>query len=80
MKYSLVQALNINSNDQKSNFKEKLSRKTLEYEVCCIGTLKVTDRKAREGRNPQTGEKIKIAARKAIAFSASSALKESVNS
>ena len=45
-----------------------------------IGTLKVTDRKAREGRNPQTGEKISIAAHKAVAFSACSALKNTVNS
>ncbi len=45
-----------------------------------IGTLKVSERKAREGRNPQTGEKIAIAAHKAVSFMASSALKNSVNS
>ncbi|MBO4335569.1 MAG: hypothetical protein J5846_07035 [Desulfovibrio sp.] len=33
VKYSLDHALNIGSNAQKSNLKEKLSRKTLEYEV-----------------------------------------------
>jgi DNA-binding protein HU-beta len=38
----------------------------------------VRERKAREGRNPQTGEKMKIAASKVPAFSAGNALKEAV--
>lgn len=40
-----------------------------------IGTLRIEQREAREGRNPRTGAKIKIAARKAVSFSASSDLK-----
>ena len=36
-------------------------------------------RAAREGRNPRTGETVKIAARKAVTFKAGSALKEAVN-
>ena len=47
--------------------------------VTGFGTFNVTKRKAREGRNPQTGEKVKIAARKAVTFKAGSALKETVN-
>ena len=44
-----------------------------------FGTFAISNRKAREGRNPQTGEKVKIAARKAVSFKAGSALKEAVN-
>jgi DNA-binding protein HU-beta len=38
----------------------------------------VRERKAREGRNPSTGEKIAIAASKAPAFKAGKALKDRV--
>jgi nucleoid DNA-binding protein len=38
----------------------------------------VRERKAREGRNPQTGQKMRIAAQKVPAFSAGNALKEAV--
>ena len=44
-----------------------------------FGTFKVSARKARQGRNPRTGEVIKIAASKVPVFSAGSALKEAVN-
>lgn len=44
-----------------------------------FGSFVVTDRAAREGRNPLTGEKIKIKASKAIGFKACAALKEAVN-
>ena len=44
-----------------------------------FGTFSITDRQARTGRNPQTGEPIKIAAKKAIKFSAGKTLKEAVN-
>lgn len=44
-----------------------------------FGTFEVKDRAARDGRNPKTGEKLTIAARKAITFSAGKELKETVN-
>ena len=44
-----------------------------------FGTFEVKSVAAREGRNPQTGETIKIAASKKPAFSASKALKDAVN-
>ena len=44
-----------------------------------FGTFKVSNRAARTGRNPQTGEAIKIAAAKLPAFKASPAFKEFVN-
>ena len=44
-----------------------------------FGTFKVVKRKARTGRNPQTGAEIKIAASKAPKFVAGKALKDAVN-
>lgn len=44
-----------------------------------FGTFGVSERKAREGRNPRTGETVTIAARKAVTFKAGSALKDAVN-
>jgi nucleoid DNA-binding protein len=43
-----------------------------------FGSFVVRSRKAREGRNPKTGEKIKIAARKVPAFVAGRSLKDAV--
>lgn len=44
-----------------------------------FGTFEVADRPAREGRNPRTGETMKIAASKAPKFKAGKALKDVVN-
>lgn len=43
-----------------------------------FGTFKVDKRKARKGRNPQTGEEIKIKAKKVPKFVAGKALKDAV--
>ena len=44
-----------------------------------FGTFEVATREAREGRNPRTGETMKIAASKAPKFKAGKALKDMVN-
>ncbi len=44
-----------------------------------FGTFEVSERAAREGRNPQTGATMKIAASKAPKFKAGKALKDLVN-
>lgn len=44
-----------------------------------FGTFDVRNRAARKGRNPQTGEEIKIKASKAPVFKAGKALKDTVN-
>lgn len=44
-----------------------------------FGTFDVIEKAAREGRNPSTGKKIKIAACKAPKFKAGKALKDAVN-
>ena len=43
-----------------------------------FGTFEVRDRKERQGKNPQTGEAITIAAAKVPAFKAGKGLKEAV--
>jgi DNA-binding protein HU-beta len=43
-----------------------------------FGTFSTVDRAARTGRNPQTGKKIKIAAKKIVKFKAGKALAGSV--
>lgn len=44
-----------------------------------FGTFKTSVRKARMGRNPQTGAAVKIPRRKVARFSAGKALKDSLN-
>ena len=46
--------------------------------IAGFGVFRVADRKAREGRNPKTGETVHIKASKAPKFRASKVLKESV--
>lgn len=44
-----------------------------------FGTFEVSERAAREGRNPQTGETMNIAASKSPKFKAGKALKDALN-
>ena len=48
-------------------------------QLVVFGTFEVSERAAREGRNPQTGDVMKIAASKAPKFKAGKALKDLVN-
>ena len=78
---------------EKSGFSRKDSEKALNAVIASItdaltsgdkvqivgfGTFEVRERAAREGVNPRTGDKIKIAASKVPAFKAGSALKDAV--
>ena len=49
-----------------------------EVQIIGFGKFYVREQKARDGRNPQTGEKIRIPAQKVPAFSVGNSLKESV--
>ena len=49
-----------------------------EVQLPSFGKFYVREQKAREGRNPQSGEKMQIGARKVPAFKAGKALKESI--
>ena len=79
---------------EQSGFSKKDSEKALNAVVSAItdalvkgdkvqivgfGTFEVSERAAREGRNPQTGATMKIAATKAPKFKAGKALKDLVN-
>lgn len=83
----------INSVAQKAEFSKKDADKAVSAVIAAIsesltagekvqlvgfGTFEVRDRAAREGKNPATGEKIKIAATKVPAFKAGKALKDAV--
>ena len=48
-------------------------------QVVGFGTFEVSERAAREGRNPQTGKTMKIDACKAPKFKAGQALKDALN-
>jgi len=56
----------------------KEARKTGIFVVPGLGRLKKVNRKARMGRNPQTGEPIKIAAKTTAKFYLSKAVKDSI--
>jgi len=49
-----------------------------EVRITGFGKFSVKERRAREGRNPQTGQKMKIAASRVPSFSAGNALKEAI--
>ncbi|MBM4327365.1 MAG: HU family DNA-binding protein [Deltaproteobacteria bacterium] len=57
---------------------DALKKKEGRIRVADLGTFKVVKKKARTGVNPQTRQKIKIAATKVPRFSPSRALKEAV--
>ena len=54
----------------------KRARKDGKYVIGTFGTFAVTKRAARKGRNPRTGEEIKIKASKSLRFRPSSGLKD----
>lgn len=58
--------------------KDELSKGN-KVSVAGFGTFKISERAAREGRNPLTGEKIQIAASKNVGFKAGTELKAKVN-
>ncbi|MEJ2099185.1 MAG: HU family DNA-binding protein [Desulfobacterales bacterium] len=57
----------------------KALKKSDPVTIVGFGTFKVSKRKARKGRNPKTGEEIKIKASKAPKFVASKAFKDVLN-
>ena len=54
-------------------------KKGEKIQVVGFGTFEVSERAAREGRNPQTGETMTIKASKSPKFKAGKALKDSLN-
>jgi DNA-binding protein HU-beta len=58
---------------------EKSLKKGDRISLVGFGSFSVSKRAAREGRNPQTGKTIKIAAKKVVKFKAGSDLQKAVN-
>ncbi|KAA3634305.1 MAG: HU family DNA-binding protein [Proteobacteria bacterium] len=88
-KSELVDALAASANLSKSDSAEVLDQlvgiitNTLQtggsVSISGFGTFSISDRAARTGRNPQTGEAINIPAAKIPKFKAGKALKDAVN-
>ncbi len=57
---------------------KKALKKNQKVTLVGFGTFSVTKRKARKGRNPQTGETIKIPATKAPKFTPGKGLKDAI--
>lgn len=57
---------------------ESLTRESI-CKLDWLGSLKVVDRAARQGRNPATGEAMQIPAHKTVKFSPSKKFKEMIN-
>ncbi|MCX5840432.1 MAG: HU family DNA-binding protein [Deltaproteobacteria bacterium] len=57
---------------------KKTLKKKGKVSLVGFGTFRVAKRKARKGRNPQTGKEIKIAAKNVPKFTAGKALKDIV--
>jgi nucleoid DNA-binding protein len=57
----------------------KTLKKKVSVSITGFGTFKVVKRQARKGRNPKTGEEIKIKAKNSPKFIPGKALKDSLN-
>jgi len=61
-----------------NTMKETLGRGE-KIKITGFGNFELRDKRARNGRNPQTGKVIEISARRVLTFKASQALKNAVN-
>ena len=60
------------------NVTQALKKKNGKVTLVGFGTFKKVYRKARKGRNPQTGEQIKIKGRNTVTFKAGKTLKDKI--
>ena len=59
--------------------KKGLKKRNSKVTLVGFGSFAPSQRSARTGRNPRTGEKIKIPASKGVRFTAGAALKKAIN-
>ena len=88
-KAELVAAVAAKTGDTKKSAEETINafvdvvtaslKKGEKVQLVGFGSFEVRKRAARKGRNPQTGEEIRIAASKAPTFKAGKVLKDAVN-
>ncbi|TMA61256.1 MAG: HU family DNA-binding protein [Deltaproteobacteria bacterium] len=60
------------------DFVTKTVKKEKTLKIATLGTFRLRQLKARTGRNPQTGEPIKIPARKKVGFTPARVFKEAI--
>ena len=60
------------------NVTQALKKKNSKVTLVGFGTFKKVYRKTRKGRNPQTGQQIKIKGRNTVTFKAGKTLKETI--
>ena len=76
---AMAEATELSKKDAEAALKAFEMKKGEKVQLVGFGTFEVSERAAREGRNPQTGETMTIAASKSPKFKAGKALKDAVN-
>ena len=82
---AMAEAAEISKKDAEKTMKDCMDvvadelKKGGKVQLVGFGTFEVSERPAREGRNPQTGQTMQIAASKAPKFKAGKALKDALN-
>ena len=79
---AMAKETNLSKKDVLKSFVDVVSKELKnggKIQLVGFGTFEVSERAAREGRNPQTGETMKIEASKSPKFKAGKALKDMVN-
>ena len=82
---AMAEKAEISKKDAEAAFKaftevvEEELKKGEKIQLVGFGTFEVSERAARTGRNPQTGEEMTIAASKSPKFKAGKALKDALN-
>ena len=77
-KYDLKRAQVKELFEELSNLATTQVKENGEFQLPGFGKLVLSERKAREGRNPQTGETIQIPAKTSLKFRLSKGIKDSV--
>ena len=82
---AMAEQTNLSKKDEEAALKEFIYvvseelKKGEKVQLVGFGTFEVSERAAREGRNPQTGETMEIKASKTPKFKAGKALKDMMN-
>ena len=82
---AMAEQTNLSKKDAEADFKAFIAvvseelKKGEKVQLVGFGTFEVSERAAREGRNPQTGETMEIKASKTPKFKAGKALKDMMN-
>ena len=76
---AMAEQTNLSKKDAEAAVVSEELKKGEKVQLVGFGTFEVSERAAREGRNPQTGETMEIKASKTPKFKAGKALKDMMN-